>query len=101
MIQSQKIRRKKNSRKPLSLLYFIVICITISHSKSSSPAPPGPDSLYADPNTIEHPTTATGEEYAMVDVKGRKKKQTQKAALYQVVMPSVSTSFLVVGITHS
>ena len=29
----------------------------------------------------------------MVDVKGKKKKQTQEAALYQVIMPSVSTSF--------
>ena len=51
------------------------------YSKSSSPPPPGPDSLYADPNTI---AAATGEEYAMVDVKGKKKKQTQQAVLHQV-----------------
>ena len=58
---------------------------------------PPPDSLYADPNAIEHQTTTTGDEYAMVDVKGKKKKKqpTQEAALYQVLqcVVSISTTF--------
>ena len=54
------------------------------HSERSFTPPPLPNSHYADPNTIEHQTTATGGGYAMMDVKGKKKKQTQQAALYQV-----------------
>ena len=58
--------------------------IFFADSHGSDKGSPPPDPLYADPNTIEHLTIATGQEYAMVDVKGRKKKQTQEAALYQV-----------------
>ena len=64
-------------------VYLLYLTAFVICSQSSSP-PPEDRSLYADPNTIEHQTTATGEEYAMVDVKARKKKQTQQAALYQV-----------------
>ena len=60
------------------------VVIFLADSHGSDKGSPPPDPLYANLNTIEHQTTATGQEYAMVDVKGRKKKQTQEAALYQV-----------------
>lgn len=53
----------------------------------SGPPPPPSDPLYADPNAIEHQTApGTGDEYAVVDRKLKKKqKQTYEAALYQVL----------------
>ena len=80
LIQNQKTQRNCKSS---SLSCTLLPTSSFPHSKSSSH--PTPDSLYADPNVIEHQTTTTRDEYAMVDVKGKKKQPTQEAALYQVL----------------
>ena len=59
------------------------MCPYLQHRQ---PSPGDHETGYADPTVIEHQTPVTGEEYAMVDVKGRKKKPTQETALYQVIM---------------
>ncbi len=54
----------------------------------NSNSPPS-NTLYADPNSIEHQTTSGGTEYAMVDRKVKDKKHknpTQPDALYQVLV---------------
>ncbi len=65
--------------------------------RRSTSSPPPPDSLYADPNTIEHqPAPGTEDQYAMIDRKVKKNtkpKPTPPEALYQVfVKYSVSNS---------
>ena len=49
--------------------------------------PPEDRSLYADPKAIEHEVVpSTGDEYAMIDISNKKKKQPQAASsLYQVM----------------
>ncbi len=80
----------------LAWLCVLVIGIILMRMLSVclySKTPPPPDSVYADPNCIEHEATPVGTEYAMVDRKVKEKKhnknqpppQPEPPSLYQVL----------------
>ncbi len=92
----------KNVSKGNYSLHDIIELNCITYSKTP---PPPLDSVYADPNCIEHEATPVGTEYAMVDRKVKEKKHNKnkppqpEPSLYQVLYFVCLLSYLMVNLT--